>query len=76
MKTTSGHRFAPAALFRFLSSLSPADDGRRGRVSLDDFFQPDNAGMEYHETKPRLLTEKDVFYLCVIGVLIAIWLGK
>lgn len=36
----------------------------------------DNVGAEYHETERRILSDKDVFYLCIIGWLLAVWLGR
>lgn len=40
---------------------------------MKNLFQFDNAGSELHYTAPRrLLSDKDVLYLCVIAVLIAI----
>ena len=35
----------------------------------------DNCGSEYHETESRLLADKDVFYICVILVLVGILVG-
>ena len=35
----------------------------------------DNCGSEYHETERRLLTDKDVFYIIVILVLVGVCLG-
>ena len=36
----------------------------------------DNVGAEFHSTKPRFLTDKDVFYICVIlGLLAYMWIS-
>lgn len=36
----------------------------------------DNVGAEFHSTKPRFLTDKDVFYICVIlGLLAYLWIS-
>lgn len=36
-------------------------------------FDLDNVGSEYHETERRFLTDKDVFYIVVICVLVAVY---